>query len=89
MLLFHPKHISVAPSDKKADQPVQAATCTILSVLYASTFLVVYSLLLFCYCLLFVYIQETLQNLHKNKNESLRKTVELLICNNVGLAVNR
>jgi hypothetical protein len=33
MLLFHPKHISVAPNDKNADYAVQAATCTILSML--------------------------------------------------------
>jgi len=64
MLLLHPKHISFAPNDKNADQPVKPATCTILSVLYASTFLVVYSLLFFLYRKS-VYIQETLQNLQK------------------------
>jgi len=38
MLLLHPKHICFAPNDKNADQYVQPATCTILSVLYAATF---------------------------------------------------
>jgi len=59
MLLLHPKHIFFAPNDKNADQPVQPATCTTLSVLYASTFLVVYSLLFFLYEKS-IYIQETL-----------------------------
>jgi len=73
MLLLHPKHISFAPNEQNADQPVQPATCTILSVLYISTFscglfFAILSVLGVC-----VSTQETLQNLQKIKRSVDKK----------------
>jgi len=88
MLLLHPEHISSAPNNKNANQLVKPATCTILSVLYASTFF---------FCGLFFAILSVMEEcIHsgntakfaKNKKGSLTKTVELLNSNNAGLAAN-